>query len=173
MPISAFFRSTPNRGFTLVELLVVIAVIIVISTVGMAVFSNMQKGIRDGRRKADLQAIRQSLEIYKLQNGRYPNYTSSTGRSGWADSDLNPNDYILATPVSNYFGNGALPVDPINNSTYYYSYYRYAPGSYGCDNSYFYVVGIRKFEASPKVGGWKCPSRDWGGEFDFAFGNYE
>lgn len=166
-------KCSQYNGFTLIELLVVISILAIIFIVGAAIFTNTQKGIRDGRRKADLEALRQSLEMYKLQTGHYPNYTSSTGRSGWADSDLNPTDYMLATPISSYFGYGTLPVDPINNATYRYSYYRYSPGSYGCDNSYFYVIGIRKFEVTAKVGGWKCSGRDWGAEFDFAYGNYE
>lgn len=161
----------PKKGFTLVELLVIIAIIAILSVIGVTVFSGVQKNARDAKRRADLDSIRLALEIYKSVNGRYPSPTNSVGRSGWGDSDLNPADYMQN--MSSSFAGGSLPVDPINNSTNYYSYYRYAPGDYGCGNSYFYVVGIRKFEGSPRVSGWKCSGRDWGTEFDMAMGNYE
>ena len=50
-------------GFTLVELLVVIAIIAVLAVVGIVIFTNVQKGVRDVKRKADIDAIVKAYEV--------------------------------------------------------------------------------------------------------------
>ena len=61
-----------RKGFTLVELLVVITIIAVLSMIGMTIFSGVQKNARDAKRRADLDAIHTALELYKVANGHYP-----------------------------------------------------------------------------------------------------
>ncbi|MBU1000240.1 prepilin-type N-terminal cleavage/methylation domain-containing protein, partial [Patescibacteria group bacterium] len=46
-----------SKGFTLVELLVVISIIAILSVIGIVVFTGVQKGARDAKRKADINAI--------------------------------------------------------------------------------------------------------------------
>ena len=75
-------RVTNKRGFTLVELLIVISVIGVLSS--MTVFTNISKNLqrsRDGRRQTDIEAIRSALEIYRSDKSSYP--TSTNGLSGY------------------------------------------------------------------------------------------
>lgn len=52
-------------GFTLVELLVVITIIAILSVVGLTLFNGAQISARDARRKADVDAIANALEIKK------------------------------------------------------------------------------------------------------------
>lgn len=165
-----------RTGFTLVELLVVISIIAILSTIGMAVFTGIQAKARDERRRADLRGIVAALEIYRNQNGRYPDVINTNsninGRGGWGDSDL---DMVYMQGMSSFFINGSLPIDPINNATYHYSYFRYTPSftDYGCSSRYYYVIGISKFENSPKDSNWKCSGRDWSSNFDMSVGDYE
>ncbi len=93
-----------RSGFTLIELLVVISIIAILVAVGTVSYQRTNKIARDGRRKADLEQIRQALETYRSENGTYPD--SST----WT-TDLSP-DYI-----------NTLPQDPKNGG------YTYVPGS--------------------------------------------
>ena len=75
-------RVTSKKGFTLVELLIVISVIGVLSS--MTVFTNISKNLqrsRDGRRQTDIEAIRSALEIYRSDKSSYP--TSTAGLSGY------------------------------------------------------------------------------------------
>ena len=75
-------RVTNKRGFTLVELLIVISVIGLLSS--MTVFTNISKNLqrsRDGRRQTDIEAIRSALEIYRSDKSSYP--TSTNGLSGY------------------------------------------------------------------------------------------
>lgn len=57
------------QGFTLIELLVTIAIIAIISVVAVALFGNIQKDARDGKRKAELESIANVLEINKSGAG--------------------------------------------------------------------------------------------------------
>lgn len=66
-----------RNGFTLIELLVVIAITGILIAVGMSSYQKAVKLSRDSRRKADLEQIRQALETYRSENGRYP------ATSGW------------------------------------------------------------------------------------------
>ncbi len=50
----------------------VVTIIAVLSAVGMVVFTNAGKSSRDAKRKADLEAIRQALVLYRDDNGCYP-----------------------------------------------------------------------------------------------------
>lgn len=49
-------------GFTLVELLVVISIIAILSTVGVATFNVAQQSARDGRARSDVTNIAKSIE---------------------------------------------------------------------------------------------------------------
>lgn len=60
-------RKTEDKksGFTLVELLVVISIIAILSVIGMAIFTGVQKNARDAKRRADIDAIGNALEVAK------------------------------------------------------------------------------------------------------------
>ncbi len=63
---------TRRSGFTLIELLVVISIIAILSTIGLAVFINVQKNARDAKRRQDLDAISKALTLYYNNAGFYP-----------------------------------------------------------------------------------------------------
>lgn len=68
---------TTKKGFTLIEFMVVMAMIAIFSGLGLASFVGSQQTGRDGKRKADLEAIRSALEIYRSDMGAYPAGTGS------------------------------------------------------------------------------------------------
>lgn len=63
---------TLKKGFTLVELLIVIAILAILSAVGVANFQSARIKARDVGRKSDLQTIAKSLEAYVNDHGSYP-----------------------------------------------------------------------------------------------------
>lgn len=65
-------KTNVKRGFTLAEMIVVIAIIALLAVV---VIFNVQEGkkkARDAQRLSDLQQIQLALRIYKDTHGRYP-----------------------------------------------------------------------------------------------------
>lgn len=72
-------RSRSTAAFTLVELLLVVAVIGILVTITLVTYKSVQAGANDKARAADVAAIMDALEKYYQQNGEYP-----------ADDTLNP-----------------------------------------------------------------------------------
>jgi general secretion pathway protein G len=61
-----------KKGFTLVELIIVISIVALLSTIGITTYSSVQKDARNIRRKADLKELKTALEAYKAKNSDYP-----------------------------------------------------------------------------------------------------
>lgn len=113
-----------QQGFTLVELLVVIAIIAILAVIGLTVFTGLQRGARDTQRKADVVAITRALEAnYNTTTAQYPQLTTSNFATGRIPQDplsgqtqackSNTCDYCIGT-VNN---GGANPVGPANPFT--------------------------------------------------------
>lgn len=64
-----------RSGFTIVELLVVIVVIGILSSITILVYASQSKSSRDAQRVASVTAIASALENYYSQNGEYPSCT--------------------------------------------------------------------------------------------------
>lgn len=64
--------STTRFGFTLVELMVVVSVIGILSSIIYANFGAGRAAARDDVRKSALKEVQLALELYKAQYGRYP-----------------------------------------------------------------------------------------------------
>jgi type II secretion system protein G len=64
------------KGFTLVELLIVIAILGILSVLGISSFRTALIKARDSTRKSDLATIAKSLEAYINDHRSYPNANS-------------------------------------------------------------------------------------------------
>ena len=123
-----------KNGFTLIEVLVVVAIISVLSGVIAVNYSDSYKQSRDEKRQTDLRNLQSALDMYKNKYGRYPEACNSfdtwSGQTGtsFACSD-GSNNYILGKneapdnirPFSDFVPN--LPTDPkLNGSNSGYVY---------------------------------------------------
>src|SRR6476659_7471535 len=61
-----------EKGFTIVELLIVIVVIGILATLVIVTFSGIQQRARDTQRQTDINAIQGHLEAYYASTGNYP-----------------------------------------------------------------------------------------------------
>lgn len=67
-----FKKGKKSNGFTLVEILVVMVIVAVLSTLSMVAFAGARKTSRDQKRKADLEQMRSALEMYRSDCLTYP-----------------------------------------------------------------------------------------------------
>lgn len=133
-----FMVKSFKRGFTIVELMIVVAIIVILTAISVVTYHGVQASANDKAREADVSAIMNALEKYYQQNGEYP-----------ADDTLNPtysptrlpnftavktampilNDDALTGPGDYQFYAGCLDTDCTNNSTNWQTYmtksYRY------------------------------------------------
>lgn len=86
-----FFRG----GFTLVELLIVIAILAILTTIGIVAFGSFFKNYRDQQRMKDLTTIKQALELYRSDQGSYPTVLSSLSGGTKKYLDPTPGDVIV------------------------------------------------------------------------------
>lgn len=63
---------TATSGFTLIEILIVIVIIGILSTIGLGAFKSTQEKSRDSRRKSDIKNISTALEVYYNDKRRFP-----------------------------------------------------------------------------------------------------
>jgi len=61
-----------KQAFTLIELIVVIAIIGVLTAFAVPNFMAARERARDVQRKNDLKQLQSAIEMYKLDNGEYP-----------------------------------------------------------------------------------------------------
>lgn len=61
-----------QRGFTIVELLIVIVVIGILAALVVTTFTGIQQKARNTERQTDIKAIHGQIEAYYAQNGSYP-----------------------------------------------------------------------------------------------------
>lgn len=67
-----FFKKEQAKGFSLIELMVVISIIGILATIGYASFDEARQQSRDKVRMASLKELQLSIELYRAQEGRYP-----------------------------------------------------------------------------------------------------
>lgn len=65
-------RYFAKNGFTLLELIIVMAIIAILTAVGIFALNNARLNGRDAKRKADLEQVRSALELYKSDCNSYP-----------------------------------------------------------------------------------------------------
>lgn len=87
-----------KKAFTLIELMVVVTIILIISSIIFVSFENAQKKSRDAKRKSDLTTIQTALEMYYRENGEYPYSATATATANRFDPASQLTTYLSSYP---------------------------------------------------------------------------
>jgi prepilin-type N-terminal cleavage/methylation domain-containing protein len=66
-----------HKGFTLVELIVVITILVILGTIGFVSIQGFSTNARDSVRVSDIGSIMKSIELSNIKTGSYPPPDSS------------------------------------------------------------------------------------------------
>ena len=102
-----------KRGFTLIELVIVVSVIAVLSGVSIFAMREARTSGRNAKRQADLAQIASGLELYKADCNFYPNALPAVNDPLSGDTDP------CTLPATNVYIQ-AMPSDP-DGSAYVYT----------------------------------------------------
>lgn len=87
------FKKTLQKGFTLIEIMVVVTIIALLVTAGAVVYTKLLANSRDAKRKADLETVKSALVLYRTDIGYYPSTLTWTTMAPI-------NSYISVTSMS-------------------------------------------------------------------------
>jgi general secretion pathway protein G len=65
-------RRAPRRGFTLMEVLLVLTILVVLGSFAVGLYTNVQRSSQDKAAKVQVEAIDQASERFFAMTGRYP-----------------------------------------------------------------------------------------------------
>lgn len=83
-----YFLETRNRphGFTLVELLIVMAVLSILAALTAVAYNGVQQQARDAQLKSNISDIQKMVQLYHGENGGFP-VTTNNPKSNWRAAD--------------------------------------------------------------------------------------
>ena len=108
-----------KKGFTLIELLIAVSIIAILISIGVVSYGSVNKRSRDAKRKGDIEQLRSGLEMYRADNGYYPN----TGSGSWADASG-----LSTALVPTYLP--SIPSDPKSTQAYRFEATNISSGNY-------------------------------------------
>lgn len=71
-----------QKGFTLVELLIVIVVIAILASISVVAYNGIQNRARNVALLSGMDTLEKAFKIYATQNGQYPKPTDLPGQTG-------------------------------------------------------------------------------------------
>lgn len=128
-----------SKGFTIVELLIVIIIIGILAALVLNSFRGVQERARDTERQTDVNAQQSQLEVYFTDNGVYPTLANVQSCS-WIQSNLKGADVAAwqAPNLNNPTCSATPPDSEVGSATPTIQQYGYVvTGDDGnsCDNS--------------------------------------
>lgn len=116
-----------NKGFTLIELMVVVVIIAILTSIVVSSFSQAKARSRDAKRISDLAQIQLALELAFDKCNIYPTFGTVNNRRVLITSSVVNNGCINPETRANYLMSdfiSSMPTDPSTGSLYLYENYQ-------------------------------------------------
>jgi len=101
-----------NSGFTLIELAVVVMIIGLLAAIVVPQYAKQTDKAKDNVTKTELKNMQNAVELYYVENGKYPDSKTELERAF--------EDYGIYWPVTDPYGGKYLYYYDQNDSTVYY-----------------------------------------------------
>lgn len=167
-----YAHSRMNRGFTIVELLIVIVVIAILTVVAIVSYAGIQSRAHDAAIRSDFRAVHQLFDLYNQENGTYPHYSvgdaAGCGSSATGSAALRP----LLQSIPMKLSTGSYNTSTANTNLLYLASndgQKWALLGYAIGNPTYVVTHegvVRVYEPDPAVsqtrypGGTRCGVAD-------------
>ena len=141
-----------DSGFTILEVLVVVAVIAILLTISFASINKNKQKTRDNIRISDIRVIRLALDQYRNACGLYPaslDIDENNGRNGTCQGGVTLEDFLPQIPENPSYKDG-FALDGDHNRPYLYT------GHSNVSNGpcYEYHIGVQlEYEADVNFNG--------------------
>lgn len=112
-------KQKSERGFTLIEILIVVAIIAVLASAVLIGLGPVQRQGRDARRISDLRQVQNALELYYAKCGYYPGTAQPTSPCTAFSSIVAWSD-VSSALVGSSIGVSQVPNDPTAGKNYFY-----------------------------------------------------
>ncbi len=163
-----------SDAFTLIELLIVVAIIGILAAIAVPNFLNAQIRAKVARAEADQRSIGTALEAYQLDNNAYPIGQAQPGDGFGLDKLTSPTPYMSSLPTDPFEFKGEVTAGgfgwfPAVIPNYVYLYHK--GGSQSLSRDYFYNIGqLQSPNAAPPriVDKWQLRSLGPNGQGDYA-----
>jgi len=117
-----------NKGFTLVEILIVVIILGILAAIVIPQFSNASTDAKKNSLTSQLQTMRSQIELYKLQhNDKLPSKLAADGPHGGVGQEADWDQLTGQTDVSGTAGTAGaqkygpylqqIPTNPLNGET--------------------------------------------------------
>ena len=94
MPVKQIIQKSSHSGITVIELMVVIAIVGLLATVALPAYQDYIKRAEINQAASDIQSIAILIINYQLSNNEYPADLSTLKVDSWEDPWGNPYEYV-------------------------------------------------------------------------------
>ena len=130
-----------HKGFTLVEILIVVVILGILAAIVIPQFTEASKEAREAALKSDLQTVRSQLELYQIQHNSIPypadivgKLTTKTDLDGTANVNGKYGPYLREFPSNPFTDNATVDVDGTKGGSSHAWYYNSTTGEFTPDD---------------------------------------
>lgn len=156
-PPTNMLKTKNNKAFTIIELLVVIAIIAVLAAIVLVNVNNFRVKARDVKRLADIHNLTIALNMYRANNGQYPDVTPGGNGCWWiwqAGNIVNGSSVQFLQPLVT---DGIMSSTPLESNLSGCTY-RYARSNWGGTCGYNYLATLYVLLENPRPPAGAAPS---------------